>query len=152
MHFFDAQSKRLSEDIRSLIKAVMDEHEITLQDIADAYGVHHSTVSRWIKFDGDIHTPAALTPLLNSEKLFPLALAIIQFQAQPLNLIVTRRVEYGKLNGSLDDEHLAMMRTLGKMVDDAKANKVNERALRNEIRTMRELLDQAEQELNAKVK
>lgn len=151
MHFFDAKAKQLSEDLRSLIKNVMDENKITLQDIADSLGVHHTTISRWIKYDGDIHLPAAITSLLSSEKLFPLAMAIIQHQASPLGLIVTRKVACSKLNGSLDDEQLAMAATLGKMIDDAKANSRKKREIRNSIQHMRELLNQAEAELDARI-
>lgn len=147
--FFNPKIQSLSEDGKSVIRQVMADNRITQRDLEDYFHVDQSTVSRWTKFGSDLHLPFSIVPALNDEKVFPLALAIIQHQATPLGLLVTKRVDSANLNGSLDDEQLAMVETLGRMISEAKSNNRKKRIIRAQIQHMRELLNQAEAELDA---
>ncbi len=152
MHFFNRNAQRLCEDLRARILIVMQEHNITQEMLAEALGVHQSTISRWLSYEGDIHFPAALTSLLKSEKLYPVALEIIRFQAEQLELIVHKNVSYKHiLDGSLNDEALGIVEHIGKVVSHAREGKTKVRQCRAELEKIKDLVDRALQEIKTMV-
>jgi hypothetical protein len=118
VHYFDNRPNRLAEEFKATALATMAECAITQDMIADAIGVNRSTIARWFSYGGDLHFPAALTSMLSTKQLRPLALDIIRFQAQALGLnVVDGEWVDAYLDGSMDDELLEIGRLEGKMIE-----------------------------------
>ena len=99
----------------------INEHDIKQEEIASVCGVNPSTVTRWFDVDGDLQFPAALIPCLNTERLLPLATELMQFAANHLGLIITRKIRVtGSLNASIQDETLDIVEHVGKLAEIAK--------------------------------
>jgi hypothetical protein len=122
VHSFNEETQRLGEDFKIKCLQVGTDLGITRQQIADATGYNHTTISRWFA-TGDLHFPAFLVSLLNTEQLLPLARAMIEFQASRLGFILTRSsCASAKLNQSIEDEAAEIVVSLGKAIDVARRN------------------------------
>lgn len=122
MHSFNEQTQRLGEDFKIECLQVVTDLGITRQQIADATGYNHTTISRWFT-TGDLHFPVFLVSLLNTEQLLPLARAMMEFQAKRLGFVVTRSACFSaKLNQSIEDEAAEIVVSLGKAIDIARRN------------------------------
>jgi hypothetical protein len=122
MHSFSLETERLAEDFKTISLQVATELGVTRQQIADVTGYNHTTISRWFT-SGELHFPAFLVPLLNSEQLRPLAKAMLEFQAGRLGFVLTRSCcQFAKLNQSIEDEAAEIVVSLGKAIDTARKN------------------------------
>lgn len=120
MHSFNETTTRHGEDFKVLCLKTVTELGITQQEIADATGYNHATISRWIT-SGDFHFPAFLVPLLASERLRPLAKAMLEFQSSKLGYLLTRAASpAAKLNHSIEDEATEIIIALGKAIEVAR--------------------------------
>ena len=147
MHSFNPQTQRLGEDFKRECLLTVTEQGITQQEIADATGYNHGTISRWFSSE-DLHLPAFLVPLLNTPKLKPLAESILRFQAARLSLSISKRVCAQGLDGRIDDEALDMMQHLGRAVQSVKDGKKSLRSCRKELEGLVEAAQQAMLELD----
>lgn len=147
MHYFDERIQRLTEDFKIECLQVIAEEEITRQEIADALGVNHTTISRWFS-SGDLHFPACLVPALNTPHLKPLAASMLHFQTQRLGYSLSRRISAQQLNGDIQDEVCDVVQHLGRAVQAVKDGKISLRNCRKELEGVIEAAQQAMQELD----
>jgi hypothetical protein len=122
VHSFNPETERHAEDFKTHCLQIATDLTITRQEIADVTGYNHSTISRWFS-SGDLHFPAFLVPLLNTERLLPLAKAMLEFQGNGLGFILTRfSCSAARLNHSIEDEAAEIVVCLGKAIDTARKN------------------------------
>jgi len=119
VHSFSTETERLAEDFKTNCLQVATELGITRQQIADVTGHNHTTIGRWFS-SGDLHFPAFLVSLLNTEQLRPLSKSMLEFQAHRLGYILTRSACPQKLNQSIEDEANEIVIALGKAIDTAR--------------------------------
>jgi len=101
----------------------MHEYRLVQKQLADELGVDQSTISRWFSFDGESDFPASLTPVLAQRpQLKPLAIAILEFQADRMGYDLIKRVKHAELDGHLDDEMLEIVKHLGRVVEEFKTS------------------------------
>ena len=138
MHIANDDVNRTRQDFRDRMLEVIHRLKITQKEIADACGVHQSTVHRWFSYGGDVDFPAALTRALTEGPLKELGLAILGFQASGLG-VEPRQVNLeGRLNGSILDDTLLITGHIGalaRLVNDGQLNYADARKQFEDIRT-----------------
>jgi len=131
----------------------MHEHRLVQKQLEDALGVNQSTISRWFSFEGESDFPAPLTPVLACvPQLQPIAIAILQFQADAMGYDIVKRTKRETLNGALDDEALEIMEHLGRVVENFKASEPGSyKKCRAHLDALGDAVAKAKAELNVMV-
>jgi len=148
MHSTKVEVTRLREDLRTTVNEIMHEKRLVQKQLADALGVDQSTISRWLSYDGESDFPASLTPALTLQ-MQPLGRAILQFQADRMNLDVVKRNISLELNHTIEDEALDIVKYLGSLVDEFKTGGPGAyKKCRRQLEAIKESVNRAIDELN----
>ena len=137
MHISSNDVTRTRQDFRDRVIEVIHRMKLTQKEIADACGVHQSTVHRWFSYGGDIDFPAALTRVLSEGPLKSLGLAILEFQAAGLGVEPRQIDAANRLDGSIIDDTLTITGHIGKLARLVGDGKLNHTEARKQLEAIR---------------
>ena len=138
MHITRDDVNRLRADFRDRVLEILQTTRLTQKELADACGVHQTTVHRWFSYEGDVDFPAALTPaLVSTPEMKLIAEAIVSFQAAKLGLEVRQLSVRGGLDGSIVDDTLNIAEDVGRLAQLVKNGKVDYAKARKTLEEIR---------------
>mgnify|MGYP007083481298 CR=1 FL=1 len=115
MNISDTTQRRLAEDLKTTCVQAYQDAEITQEQLADALKTTQANISRWFAYSTDQHLPAFLIPMLPR----PVLEAVIAFLASAGNMMVVPTIKLvDQLNGSLDDEIVAIIEKIGSLSEE----------------------------------
>mgnify|MGYP007100140041 FL=1 len=115
MNISDTTQRRLAEDLKTTCVQAYQDAGITQEQLADALKTTQGNVSRWFAYSTDQHLPAFLIPMLPR----PVLEAVIAFLASAGNMMVVPTIKLvDQLNGSLDDEIVAIIEKIGSLSEE----------------------------------
>jgi len=139
--------RKLTIECKTECLRVIDERGITQEEIASACGVNHSTVSRWFDVMGDMQFPVAFIPCLNTEHLRSLAMAMLNFCAEPLgHTIGIRYKPLENLNADLTDETLEITQYVGRLAEKMKSGEIDARKCERILRDLKTVVERGIEE------
>lgn len=116
MTFTNETTVRAAEDFKEQLHLLMERHGVRDKEVAAILGVSNMCISRWKNETEESNLPAfALRMLLKSGNYSALARDLLNYVVGDKKYMVVRRLHGQELNGSLHEELLLGMESLGEL-------------------------------------
>ena len=136
------------EDLKEGTREVMHEHRLTQGCLEIVTGYNQSTIQRYLD-PHDTLTPKLFFPMLLADDEFtkPLAMYYVRALAECLGMDLSAQVDRKKLNGSIEDEEIQLVKDLGSFIAEVENNPTKKIRLLKSIERMELTLQQAKAEI-----
>ncbi|MEW6511852.1 MAG: hypothetical protein AB1428_12950 [Bacteroidota bacterium] len=145
MRSYNPKVDILAQEFKDRMIQALGDSTLTQEAIADALATTQGTISRWLNYTSEVHTPAFALAVIPKEISVPL----LRFLARAHGYELKMQTEKEELDGRLDDEALAITKELGSLIGDFQEHPEKKPALLRHLDRMEREIVHARSEIES---